>query len=80
MAATDTPSKASRWQRARGAAVLAGTAAIAGIRRGWPGRVQVIGGASTLAGVYTLLGLGATLIIGGVAVVVVGALWEGGRI
>lgn len=49
-------------------------------KRGWPGRIQLLGAASILGGVYHGFGLTATLIIGGVAAVVGGALREGNRI
>lgn len=41
---------------------------------------QAAGAVATLAGVYTLIGLGATLIIGGVSIIAVSLLREGGRI
>lgn len=42
----------------------------------WPVLAQVAGGLAVLAGVWCYLGIGATLIIGGVALVGVGTLRE----
>jgi hypothetical protein len=46
----------------------------------WALLAQVVGGAATLAGVYLKFGSGITLIVGGVAAVVVGALREAGKV
>lgn len=41
---------------------------------------QLVGGAAALCGVFLLLGLAWTLVAGGVVVVVLGSLFEGGRL
>ena len=46
----------------------------------WPLLTQLAGGVSALAGMYVQFGSGITLITGGVAAVVLGALRESGRI
>lgn len=59
----------SRWSRRAG---VAGAWYV----RSWPVAAQVIGPAGALAGVYLILGLAASLIIGGVVVFAVGFLKE----
>lgn len=46
----------------------------------WPLLAQVGGSAATLTGVYLAAGIAVTLIIGGVAAVVLGALREAGKV
>ena len=41
---------------------------------------QLAGGVATLAGVYMTLGVGVTLIVGGLAATVLGALREAGKV
>lgn len=46
----------------------------------WALSAQLAGGVATLAGVYLKFGSGITLIVGGVAAVVLGALREAGKV
>lgn len=46
----------------------------------WPLLAQAAGAAATLVGVYLKWGSGITLIVGGVAAVLVGALREAGKV
>lgn len=49
-------------------------------RVAWPVVVQLLGGAGALGGVYLMLGLPWTLLIGGTVVLVVGMLRESGHV
>ncbi len=46
----------------------------------WPLAAQLAGGATAVAGVYLLAGLGVALLLAGLAVAAVGALREAGLI
>lgn len=80
MATTDTPPGPGRWKLA----LAASTAALARYRTGVHTRrhdlSQLIGAAAVEAGIYHGFGLTATLIIGGISVIVVSMLREGDRV
>jgi hypothetical protein len=46
----------------------------------WPLLAQLVGGASTLGGVYLQFGTGVTMIVGGLAATALGMLRESGKI
>lgn len=77
---TNTDSKRVTLRSIRSVAGLIARTAVERVRAARFDLWQWTGGASIMAGLYLTIGIGATLIIGGVAAIGVSALREGGRI